>query len=568
MSKPEFPRQYVRPGETLSEWSRIEPYFEQLRSAQIETAQQLNEWLLDCSELAACIDEVGTDRYVKMTCQTDAEERKQAYLDFVENIEPKCKPVWHGLDTKYASTPCAKELPRERFEIFDRSVTNRVKLFREENISLQVEEAKLEQRYQEVTGAMTVEYDGKEHTLQQLSVYLERTDRAVREEVWKLSTSRRLEDADTLDEIFDGLFKLRHQIATNADLPDYRTFAFRSKERFDYTPEDCVAFHDAVEKACVPLMRAGQTERKRKLGVDTLRPWDLGVDVKGRSPLKPFASADDLVAKCSRVFDRLDPELGEQFRQMSERGELDLVSRKGKAPGGYQSTYHETRRPFIFMNAVGLQRDVRTLIHEAGHAFHAVACRHDPLVHYRSAPIEFAEVASMGMELLTYDLLDEFFSGEDLDRAKRQQLEGVVNVLPWVATIDAFQHWMYTHPDHDHDQRREQWLGLLNRFGGIEDYAGFDSFRDRSWQRQLHLFQVPFYYIEYGIAQLGALQVWRNFKDDPAKALADYRHALSLGGSRTLPKLFDAAGIRFDFTIDTLGPLMETVQAEMEKLSD
>ncbi len=568
MSNAEYKRQYVKPGQTLSEWESIEPYCAHLRSANVQTPPQLNEWLLDWSELSACVDEEGTDRYVKMTCQTDSEERKKAFLDFVENVEPKCKPVWHELNRKYVEMRGRVSLPAERFDVFDRSVKSKVGLFRDENVKLQVEESKLEQQYQEVTGAMTVTHEGTEQTLQQVSTHLEKTDRAVREEVWGLVTTRRLTDADRLEKIFDDLFALRHRIALNTDNSDFLGYVFEAKERFDYSAADCVAFHEAVEKACVPLMRAEQERRKELLGVERLRPWDLAVDPKGRSPLTPFGDPKELVEKCGRIFDRLDADLAEQFRDMANDGWLDLESRKGKAPGGYQSTYHEQRRPFIFMNAVGLQRDVRTLIHEAGHAFHAFASRDEPLIHYRSAPMEFSEVASMGMEMFAYEYFDEFYSGEELVRAKRQQLEGIVSLFPWVATIDAFQHWMYTHPEHTREERRATWLSLLERFGGIEDWSGFEEARGRSWQRQLHLFEVPFYYIEYGIAQLGALQLWLNAKKDLPGTLRLYREAMALGGSRPLPDLFEAAGIRFDFSTETLAPLMEAVQAELATLAE
>ena len=568
MSESDFPRQFVRPKDELSEWPRIEPYFDLLLSAVVDTPEKINEWLLDCSELAACIDEVGTDRYVRLTCQTDDPQRKQAYLDYIENIEPKCKPQWHALDVKYTGAPAVSGLPSRRFKVFSRNTRNRVELFRDENVRLRVAEAKLEQKYQEISGAMTAEYDGREQTLQQLTSYLERPQRDVRREVWELAVNRRLADAARLEDVFDELFRLRHRMALNADLPDFRAYAFKAKERFDYTPEDCLAFHDAIEQACVPLLRQEQERRKSLMAVEPLRPWDLSADPKGRPPLKPFESPEELVEKCAVVFDRVEPELAEQFRLMVRRGDLDLESRKGKAPGGYQSTFHESRRPFIFMNAVGMHRDVRTLIHEGGHAFHTMACRHDPLIHYRSAPTEFAEVASMGMEMLAYDHFDVFYEGADLKRARRHQLEGIVSVLPWIATIDAFQHWMYTHPDHSRDQRRDKWLELHDRFGGLEDYTDHEPVLASGWQRQLHLFEVPFYYIEYGIAQLGALQVWRNARQNRGRAVGAYRQALTLGGSRPLPELFEAAGIRFDFSSDTLAPLMELVRQELKELQD
>jgi oligoendopeptidase F len=558
----------VRAGDPLSDWSQIEPYFDQLRERDIREVGNLNQWLLDCSELMACIDEVGTDREVLYTCQTDDPERERAHLDFVEHIAPRCKPRWHELNLKYVQSPAAPLLPQPRFFVFDRSVRNTVELYREENVPLQVDEAKLQQQFQKISGAMTVQFEGKEQTLQQLAVYSERTDRTIRQAAWEAGARRRLQDREPLEDIFDQLFKLRHQMALNAGMRDFRDYIFKAKERFDYTPDDCLAFHDAIERAVVPVMRDMLTRRQRQLGIDRLRPWDLAVDVKGRPPLKPFETSAELCDRCSALFQRVDPELGTQFEEMRRQGFLDLDSRKGKAPGGYQATYYESRHPFIFMNAVGLQRDVRTLIHEGGHAFHAYACRSDPIIHYRSAPIEFAEVASMGMEMLAYDLLDAFYRGEELQRAQQSQLEGIIMFFPWMATIDAFQHWMYTHPDHSRSARRDEWLSLHERFGGIEDYTGYEEALAYGWQRQLHLFSVPFYYVEYGIAQLGALQVWRNARQNRRHAIEAYRAGLALGGSQPLPELFTAAGTKFDFSIDTLGPLMEMVQRELQKLGD
>jgi oligoendopeptidase F len=377
-----------------------------------------------------------------------------------------------------------------------------------------------------------------------------------------------LEDRDGLDEVFDAMIGLRDRIAHNADLADFRDYQFKAYERFDYTPADCFAFHDAIEKVVVPATRQAQRRRQAVMKLDVLRPWDLAVDPHGRGPLKPFATSAELMEKCGRVFNRLDAELGGEFAEMVRAGWLDLDSRKGKAPGGYQATFEEARRPFIFMNAVGLHRDVDTLLHEGGHAFHTIACRDEPLISYRHSGMEMAEVASMGMELLTSDLLDEFYAPADLARARREKLEGVLSLFPWIAIIDAFQHWLYANPAHDRQARTAQWSALVNRFGGSEDWSGFQATRESLWQRQLHLFEVPFYYIEYGIAQIGALQLWRNFRADPAVALRRYREALALGGSQSLPKLWAAAGLNFDFSAATLGPLIELVQSELGKLPE
>ncbi|MHC5108281.1 MAG: M3 family oligoendopeptidase [Planctomycetota bacterium] len=568
MSGNDYPRKFVAADDTLSKWAEIEPYFDQLAGREVRDTSELIKWLEDYSELVACIDEVGTDRHVKMTCQTDDEERKNAFLDFIENIEPPCKPRLHQLNVKYANIPLARDLPGERYAVLDRGIRAQVDIFREENVPLQTQESKLQQQFQEISGAQVVSFDGREQTMQMLSLYAEDTDRQKRQAAWEAEANRRLQDTETLEDIFDQLLSLRHRMASNAGCGDFREYAFKAKQRFDYTPEDCIAFHDAVQRAVVPVVRDIQRRRAASLGVDPLRPWDTSVDVKGRPPLRPFSDVAQLCDKASRIFHRVDAELGSQFDEMRERGYLDLESRKGKAPGGYQATYDESRHPFIFMNAVGTQRDVRTLIHEGGHAFHSYAAREDALVGYRSSPIEFAEVASFGMELLSCPFLDEFFAGEELGRAQRDQFEGIITLFPWVATIDAFQHKLYTQPDHSREQRRSWWLELRERFGGAVDYTGYEEALAYAWQRQLHLFEVPFYYIEYGIAKLGALQVWRNAMRDRAEATTRYRRALALGGSRPLPELFKTAGAAFDFSYDTLAPLMELVQGELQSLPE
>jgi oligoendopeptidase F len=566
MNLPSFPRRFVAADADLGEWSQIEPYFRRLAAAPVDTAEQLTQWLLDSSELAACIDQERVTREVAMTQATDDEAREKRYLDFVQNIQPRLKPEWFALQKKFVEAPARGKLDPARYAVMDRSIANAVELFREENVPLETEEDVLEQQYQKICGMMSVEYRGTEYTVQQMAPFQLDTDRAVRQETWELVSARRLQDRDTIEELFDKLVRLRHKIASNAGFDGYLPFGFRTKERFDYTEADCRAYHDAVAECVVPLMREIREQRRVELGVEPLRPWDLAVDVKGRAALRPFETTDQLVAGCGRIFARVDAELAAQFETMHTSGWLDLESRKGKAPGGYQETYQEERRPFIFMNAVGLHRDVETLLHEGGHAFHTFACRDDPLMDYRHAPIEFCEVASMGMELLCLDHLGEFYGPNELGRAKREQFEGIVQVLAWIATIDAFQHWIYRNPDHTREQRCETWLALYGRFGGQEDYSGYEDSLAYAWHRQLHPFIVPLYYIEYGIAQLGALQIWLNAKKDYAGTVQAYRRALALGGSRPLPELFEAAGIRFDFSAETMAPLVEAVRKELSTL--
>jgi oligoendopeptidase F len=369
-----------------------------------------------------------------------------------------------------------------------------------------------------------------------------------------------------LDQLFDRMVRLRVEVAREAGFATFVEYAFRLRERFDYGVKETIEFQEAIERVVVPLSRQLQEERRKSLGVEALRPWDLTVDPLGRPPLRPFQDVERLAEGTESIFWGVDPELGGQFAYLRRQGLLDLGNRKGKAPGGYQTTLEDDRLPFIFMNAVGLDGDVRTLLHEGGHAFHALASRGERLAAYRESPIEFCEVASMTMELLGARNLEGFYKEEDARRSYRQLLEGIVQILPWIATVDAFQHWIYNHPEHTHAERRQAWTALLDRFGGSVDWSGYEEARAHYWHRQLHIFLYPFYYVEYGIAQLGALQIWRRSLTDRAGAVAVYRRALALGGARPLPELFEAAGARFEFREETLVPLIEAIRAELDQL--
>ncbi len=559
------PRRFLPAELQLGDWTHIEPCFDRLeaRAAECRTPAELENWLLDWSELAAALDEEGARRYIAMTCHTEEPEAEKAYLHFVENIEPNVKPRQSRLERIYVQHPLRRQLDPQRYCVFDRDTANRVELFRPENVPLETEEAKLGQQYQKLSGSLTVQFHGEEKTLVQMARHLEEPDRELRQQSWELVVTRRLQEADKFDALFDQLCTLRQQIARNTGFENYRDYAFRKLGRFDYGPQECFAFHEAVETEVMPLLRRLQAERRRHLGLASLRPWDLSVDVFNRPPLRPFAKTEELLERSQAVMDQLDPELAAGFRRMRQLHLLDLDNRKGKAPGGYQSTLAEARVPFIFMNAVGIQRDVETIFHEGGHAFHALASQGEDLYTYRNPPIEFCEVASMSMELLGNGFLEHFYSAPDSNRARRMHLEGVLNVLPWIATVDAFQHWIYTHPGHSRAERRQVWVALMERFAGDVDWTGYQSGHANTWHRQLHLFLHPFYYIEYGIAQLGALQVWANSKRDQARALHQYKQALRLGASKPLPELFAAAGCRFEFGRDTMKPLMNMLHHEL-----
>lgn len=565
VAAPEFSRSFVKPTATFDDWTAIEPYYKSLTDRPVTSVAEFERWLMDWSELDSAFEEEGTARHVAMTCATDDAEREKRFLHFLENVRPHREP-WHDLlRRRYVELVDRLQPPAKRYEVLTRSVRGGIEIFREENIPLQIEDDKLKQQYQKIVGAMVVKFRDEELTLQQLGRYLEEPDRAVREETWRLSNDRFLTDAAELDKIYHQMVGLRHHIAQNADCRDYREYAFKAMERFDYRPEDCLAFHEAIERVCVPAVAELMAERQRKLGIETIRPWDTAVDPDGRAPLRPFKTDAELIDGCSRIFHKVSGDLGGVFETMRRAEVLDLGSRKGKAPGGYQACFDERRMPFIFMNAVGTEGDVRTLLHEGGHAFHTWACRNDPLLAYRHYPIEFAEVASMGMECLSLPHLEQFY-GPESNRARKRFFSEIVQFFPYMARIDGFQHYVYTNVEHDSERRKDEWQKLTKRFSPFIDLRGLDAFDRHSWHRKLHCFEVPFYYVEYGIAQLGALQVWVNSKRDYEQAVAFYRNGLALGGSRPLPELFEAAGCKFDFSEKTLRPLIEAVMEEIGRL--
>lgn len=561
-------RTFVPATLETSSFEAIEPLFASLEARDIGSPAALEQWLLDVSELASVLSEVGAKRYIDMTCHTDDAALEKAYLQWIEEMAPRLKPHYQKLDEKYLASPHRSSLNRRRYEVFDRNTANDVALFREENIPLQTEEARLDQQYNKISGAMTIYFDGALRTMPQMARYTEEPDRRLRQFAWEASATRRLVHEAEFDDLLDKQIAVRDRMARNAGLKNYVEYAFRMYRRFDYTPEHCLAFHDAIERTCVPVVRQMHARRQERMRLDALKPWDTAVDPLNRPPLRPFQTAEELAEKTVGILSRVDRDLAAEFAAMREKKLLDLDSRPGKAPGGYQSTLDEQRVPFIFMNAAGMHGDLQTLLHEAGHAFHANAAREDPMLAYRSAPIEFCEVASMGMELLAGPALDQVYGPEEHARALRQHYEGIVQLLPWIAQIDAFQHWIYTHPGHTHAERNACWMTLNARFGGRVDYRGYEHVHEVSWQRQRHLWGAPFYYIEYGIAQLGALQLWANSLRDRSAALAAYKRGLALGGSRPLPELFATTGLAFAFDTATVGPLMKLLGERLAALPE
>ena len=521
----------------------------------------LHDWLHDVSELEAVVSEDACWRQIRMTCDTTDPKLEEAFTFFCSEIEPKIKPYSFAINKKLLDSPFRSHLDQSVFFPYLRNVEQSAKLYREENIPLQAEANILAQQYGATSGKMSVEIDGKTYTMQQAAKFLQGSDRAHRELVFGKISARRMQDKDALNELFDKLLTLRHSIALNAGYENYRDYKFAELGRFDYTIEDCFAFHEAVKEHVLPLHRMLVAHRKNRLGVDVMRPWDGDAEPEGTQPLKPFQTGAELLEKSKEVFARLKPYFSNCLNTMQDMKRMDLESRQGKAPGGYNCPLAETGVPFIFMNAAGTMSDVITMMHEGGHAVHSFLSHDLELSAFKEYPMEIAELASMSMELFTMEHWDIFFSDEkELKRAQIEELERVISVLPWIATIDKYQHWLYTHPGHSIAEREAAWNDILKEFStGITDWSGFEEYRSSLWQKQLHLFEVPFYYIEYGIAQLGALAMWRQYIQNKDQALEGYMNALSLGYTKPLTELYKTAGITFGFAPEYVGQIAKFV---------
>jgi oligoendopeptidase F len=560
-------RTYI-PATLDIKWETLESIYKELLARPINSVHELEKWLHDKSELEAALEEDFAWRYIRMTCDTTSEELLQKFQYFATEIEPKIAPYSNDLNKKLVASTYVDQLDKEKYFIFLRAVKKALELFREENIPVQTEIQVEQQKYQSITGAMSVHIDDKEFTLEQASVFLKGTDRAKRQEVWEKITARRLQEKDTLDTLFDHLRTLRHKVALNAGFENFRDYMFQALGRFDYTPQDCYAFHEAIEKEIVPILREQAEKRKEALALPALKPWDMDVDISGKPALKPFNSGSELIEKSIQCFTNINSYLGERLEIMKDNNLFDVESRKGKAPGGYNYPLSETGAPFIFMNSANTFRDLTTMVHEGGHAVHTFLTADLELNDFKHCPSEVAELASMSMELISMDNWDVFFDNEeDLKRAKRDQLIDVLKTLPWVAVVDQFQHWIYTNPGHTDADRKTAWKEIFEPFGaGFVDWSAHPDAEANLWQKQLHIFEVPFYYIEYGMAQLGAIAVWKNYKENPEKGLQQYMDALKLGYTKTIKEIYETAGIKFDFSAAYVKELAEFVKREMDKL--
>lgn len=561
-------RSFLPEDFTVTTWDALQPYFDTLINTNINNKTELENWLHNVSELEAVISEDACWRQINMTCDTNNKAYEEAFTYFCMEIEPKMKPYFFELNKKLLASPFVNELDEAQYYPYLRSVRNAVDLYREENVAIQAEMNLLAQQYGVISGKMTITHEGKEYTLQQAARFLQNPDRELREAIFRKIAERRLQDKEELNTLFNKLLEKRQQVAVNAGFENYRDYKFRELGRFDYTPADCFAFHDAVREHILPLHKMLVERRKKKLGLDVMRPWDGDAEPIGTEPLHPFETGKELSDKAIAVFDRLGSYFSGCLNTMTDMKRMDLESRVGKAPGGYNCPLAETGVPFIFMNAAGTVNDVITMMHEGGHAVHSFLSHNLPLSSFKEYPMEIAELASMSMELFSMEHWDIFFSDkEELQRAQIEELERVISVLPWIATIDKYQHWLYTNPGHTNEQRETEWMKILSEFStGVTDWTGFDEYRANFWQKQLHLYEVPFYYIEYGIAQLGAIAMWRQYRESKEQALENYKAALALGYTKTLKELYATAGIRFDFSpayVAELGSFVKERLVEM-----
>ncbi len=559
-------RNYLPENILITDWNVIEPFFKELLERDISTTENLEKWLKDQSELEAVISEDACWRQIKMTCDTNNKELEDSFNFFCLHIQPQIQPYADALNKKLLSANALNQLDSKKYFTYLRSVKKSIELFRDENIPLQAESSVLQQQYGQITGAMTIDVEGNTYTLQQAGKFLQSHDRNLREQVYHKIQQRRLQDKEKLNELFHKLVTIRNQTAKNAGFESYIDYRFKELGRFDYKKEDCFQFHDAVKLHVLPLVNEIYKKKKIALSFDQLKPWDLEAEPEGISPLYPFKTGEELLQKTIECFKKLSPFFGDCLSKMKELKHLDLESRQGKAPGGYNCPLAESGAPFIFMNAAGQMHDVTTMVHEGGHAVHSFLSHHLELSGFKEYPMEIAEVASMSMELFSMDYWETFFENQsDLQRAKEHQLERVITIFPWIAVIDKFQYWLYQNPAHTDEERTNAWVSILSEFkDDVIDYSGLELYRSNAWQRQLHLFEVPFYYIEYGIAQLGAIGMWMQYKKNKNAALENYCNALSLGGTKTLPELYQTAGLDFDFSPEKIKVLMEFVQSEMK----
>ncbi len=548
-------------------WDQYQPFADDLLKRSLNE-ENITQYLADWSRLLEFWEETEARLYIDTALDTSDKSAQKRFETFLEDVYPQSKAVDQKIKEKFLDS----EIETVGFDIPLRNLRIQAALFREANLELLTTEKKLSNEYDKLIGAQTVIWEGEEKTIAQLQPIFQESDRGVREKAWRLASERQLADREAINELWGKYIPLRVQIAANADLPDYRTYRWRHLLRFAYSPKDCVTFQNAIEEVVVPAAERIYQRRKERLGVDALRPWDLTVDPLDRQPLRPFEDVAKLEKVAAVIFNKVDPQLGEYFAYMQRENLLDTANRKGKAPGAFCYPLVATRKPFLFQNSVGLHDDVQTILHEAGHAFHVFECANIPYFQQLEVPMEFAEVASMAMELLAAPYLTKaeggFYSEKDAARARIEHLEETITFWPYMAVVDAFQHWVYENPEKAALPTKcdAKWSELWDRFMKGIEYSGLEDSKVTGWQRKLHIHQEPFYYVEYGLAQLGAIQIWANALEDQERVVASYRKALALGGTITLPELYATAGAKFAFDDQTLGQAVDLIETTILKL--
>lgn len=568
ISKPT--RHYLPENLEITNWSSIEKFYTELTSRSINSSDEFRVWLKDISELEAVLEEDAAWRYINMTIDTTNEEYSKSYSLFVSEIQPKIAPFENRLNQLLNDQSYKTEFEKDpAYSILFRRIKKSLDLYREENILLFSEVSEESQKFGSFSAAQTIEHKGEQLTMQKAASLLKETDENLRKDVFQKISNRRREDFDKFNTLFDTLLAKRHQIALNAGFDNFRDYKMEAMGRFDYSVHDCEAFHTSIKKVIVPLVKEIQQKRLDTFGKDLFKPWDLDVDPLGLQPLKPFSNGKELLEGTIDMFNSIDPYFGDCLQTMDKMKHLDLDSKNGKAPGGYNYPLYEIGVPFIFMNAVGSHRDLVTMVHEGGHAIHSFLSRDLELTGFKNLPSEVAELASMSMELLSMNQWGRFYPNvNDLSRAKKEQLETILKILPWVAQVDEFQHWLYVNHNHTQEERTKKWLKLCSDYGtGLVDWSGYDDILSTSWQRQLHIFEVPFYYIEYGISQLGALSVWKNSMENPNETINAYKEALKLAYTRSIPEIYETANIEFNFNVEYLQQLADFIALELKKLN-
>ena len=554
---------------TINSWADLKPYFEKLETLQINSEKDLESLILNYSQVLSVFYEQNARAYIQMTCHTDNADYVARHELFSTIIAPEIEVACNTIQKKIAENSFAEKLNQDRYGLLLQNTRHEILMFREENVPIEAELAKLSSDYGQLAGSFTAHVNGEDMPLPKANALLQSADRSLRESAWTAIVSTYQTNKDKLDTLFNQMIEKRQLIATNTGFKNFRDYAHENMQRFDYTVDQVLEFHDAIEKHVIPLKNKFTLAHAKELNLESdYRPWDGNAPKPSELELKPFSSAQELLDKTKKIFSLLKPEFAANLKKMEEAQLFDLESRKAKAPGGYNYGLEVTGMPFIFMNAAGIHRDVTTLMHEGGHAMHTFLTANEPLIEYRHTPSEMAETASMSMELMTSPFWGEFYPDEKvLKQARREHLEDVIDTFPWVATVDAFQHWIYTHPNHSVAERDTAFENLMLRFGSsVVNWQGLEKYRKNLWQKQLHIFEVPFYYIEYAIAQIGALQMYRQFTINRDEAINNYCKGLALGSTKTLPEVWNAMGIKFDFSSKMIGELMRFVEDELAKL--